>query len=142
MPKAGPRARAASTGGQPRAAAATGVACTVKKVSAKPRAVWNVIRLPACAGGAASATSAENGNPPGNSANKVQIRRALRSILSTQDEVWGIMNENSRLIEQFGQLAAVAAAAATSPSSSAGSIELNSAQILAEVDDTLGRYGQ
>ena len=89
-----------------------------------------------------AATSAENGNPPGNSANKVQIRRALRSILSTQDEVWGIMNENSRLIEQFGQLAAVAAAAATSPSSSAGSIELNSAQILAEVDDTLGRYGQ
>ena len=37
----------------------------------------------------------------------MQIRRALKSILTTQDEVWGIMNENSRLIEQFGQLAAV-----------------------------------
>ena len=34
-----------------------------------------------------------------------QVRKALRSILTTQDEVWGILRENTRLIEQFGQLA-------------------------------------
>ena len=45
-------------------------------------------------------------------------------------QVWGIMNENSRLIEQFGQLAVA---------SSASSLEHNSAeQILAEIDDTIG----
>ena len=34
-----------------------------------------------------------------------QVKKALKSILSTQDEVWGILRENTRLIEQFGQLA-------------------------------------
>ena len=38
-----------------------------------------------------------------------QVKRALRSILTAQDEVWGILRENTRLIEQFGQLAVVAA---------------------------------
>ena len=42
------------------------------------------------------------------------------------------MNENSRLIEQFGHLAVA---------SSASSLEHNSAeQILAEIDDTIGNY--
>lgn len=69
---------------------------------------------------------------PGNTTSNLQIRRALRSILTTQDEVWGIMNENSRLIEQFGTLAVA---------SSASSLEHNSAeQILAEIDDTIGNY--
>ncbi|TRY61517.1 hypothetical protein TCAL_11508 [Tigriopus californicus] len=74
-----------------------------------------------------------NSNDPGKSKlneNKVQIRRALRSILTTQDEVWGIMNENSRLIEQFGQLAVASS-----------SMDHNSSQILAEIDDTLENYG-
>ena len=39
-----------------------------------------------------------------------QVKRALKSILTAQDEVWGILRENTRLIEQFGQLAVVAAA--------------------------------
>ena len=38
-----------------------------------------------------------------------QVRKALRSILTTQDEVWGILRENTRLIEQFGQLAMASA---------------------------------
>ena len=43
------------------------------------------------------------------------------------------MNENSRLIEQFGQLAVA--------SSRASSLEHNSAeQILAEIDDAIGNY--
>jgi TANK-binding kinase 1 len=79
---------------------------------------------------AKSSRSNESNN---SSSSNVQIRRALRSILTTQDEVWGIMNENSRLIEQFGQLAVA---------SSASSLEHNSAQqILAEIDDTIGNYG-
>ena len=87
----------------------------------------------------ASAPSTTNG---ASSESKIQIRRALRTILTTQDEVWGIMNENNRLIEQFGQLAAVAAAsAAASSASSAASLDHDSAQILAEIDDTLGNYG-
>lgn len=51
-----------------------------------------------------------------------QVKRALRSILTTQDEVWGILRENTRLIEQFGQLAIA----------SASSLEHNSAQLLNE----------
>ena len=42
-----------------------------------------------------------------------QVKRALKSILTAQDEVWGILRENTRLIEQFGQLAVVAAATNT-----------------------------
>ena len=38
-----------------------------------------------------------------------QVKRALKSILTVQDEVWGILRENTRLIEQFGQLALVTA---------------------------------
>ena len=54
----------------------------------------------------------------------------LEILLSSK--VWGIMNENSRLIEQFGHLAVA---------SSASSLEHNSAeQILAEIDDTIGNY--
>ena len=53
--------------------------------------------------------------------------------LSQIPKVWGIMNENSRLIEQFGQLAVA--------SSRASSLEHNSAeQILAEIDDAIGNY--
>ena len=36
------------------------------------------------------------------------MRKAVKSILSTQDEVWGLLRENSRLIEQFTSLAASA----------------------------------
>merc|ERR1719250_214541 len=36
------------------------------------------------------------------------VRRAVKSILGTQDEVWGLLRENSRLIEQFTSLAAAA----------------------------------
>jgi len=36
------------------------------------------------------------------------IRKAVKSILGTQDEVWGLLRENSRLIEQFTSLAAAA----------------------------------
>ena len=38
--------------GQPISSAPSGVSWTVKKVSANPRAVWKLIRLPACSGGA------------------------------------------------------------------------------------------
>ena len=62
---------------------------------------------------------------------KAHVQRAIRSILTTQDEVWGIMNENSRLIEQFGQLVAAVDQ----------SQQHNSAQILADIDNTLGNYG-
>ena len=47
-----------------------------------------------------------NGN---NGVDSKQVRKALRSILTTQDEVWGILRENTRLIEQFGQLAVASA---------------------------------
>lgn len=40
-----------------------------------------------------------------NGVDSKQVRKALKNILSTQDEVWGILRENTRLIEQFGQLA-------------------------------------
>jgi len=43
--------------------------------------------------------------PPCDSRN---VRRAVKSILGTQDEVWGLLRENSRLIEQFTSLAAAA----------------------------------
>ena len=43
--------------------------------------------------------------PNSNGVDSKQVRKALKSILSTQDEVWGILRENTRLIEQFGQLA-------------------------------------
>ncbi|QQP57237.1 Inhibitor of nuclear factor kappaB kinase subunit epsilonlike [Caligus rogercresseyi] len=55
-----------------------------------------------------------------------QIKMAIKSILSTQDEVWGILRENTRLIEQFGELASLADA---SPSS-----ENNTAEILAKIE--------
>ena len=48
----------------------------------------------------------------------------LRSILATQDEVWGIMNENSRLIEQFGQLATGMAPPTANGGSSTGNKEI------------------
>ena len=67
-----------------------------------------------------------------------QVRRALRSILTTQDEVWGILRENTRLIEQFGQLAVAASSAtastAATPNGSAASFDA-SAQILAEFEN-------
>ena len=44
-----------------------------------------------------------------NGVDSKQVRKALRSILTTQDEVWGILRENTRLIEQFGQLAVASA---------------------------------
>merc|ERR1719402_671025 len=34
------------------------------------------------------------------------LARAVKNILGTQDEVWGLLRENSRLIEQFTGLAA------------------------------------
>jgi TANK-binding kinase 1 len=43
--------------------------------------------------------------PPCDSRN---VRKAVKSILGTQDEVWGLLRENSRLIEQFTSLAAAA----------------------------------
>ena len=43
--------------------------------------------------------------PNSNGVESKQVKKALKSILSTQDEVWGILRENTRLIEQFGQLA-------------------------------------
>ena len=66
-----------------------------------------------------------------------QVRRALRSILTTQDEVWGILRENTRLIEQFGQLAVAASSvnsSAATPNGSTASLE-TSAQILAELEN-------
>ena len=59
-PNIGPNARQARNTGQLTAEAKTNVNCTVTIVSANASAVWNVIRLPACSAGAASATSAEN----------------------------------------------------------------------------------
>ena len=46
-----------------------------------------------------------NGSGAPSGVDSKQVRRALRSILTTQDEVWGILRENTRLIEQFGQIA-------------------------------------
>merc|ERR1719221_2171463 len=43
--------------------------------------------------------------PPSDTRN---VRKAVKSILGTQDEVWGLLRENSRLIEQFTSLAAAA----------------------------------
>jgi hypothetical protein len=56
-----------------------------------------------------------------------QVRKALRSILVMQDEVWGILHENSKLIEQFTHLAVTS-------SSSASSMDPNSQQILADLE--------
>lgn len=50
-----------------------------------------------------SINGTKSGAPTG--VDSKQVRRALRSILTTQDEVWGILRENTRLIEQFGQIA-------------------------------------
>lgn len=55
-----------------------------------------------------------------------QVRKALRSILLMQDEVWGILHENAKLIEQFTQFAVT--------SSSNSSLDPNSQQILAELE--------
>ena len=77
-----------------------------------------------------AAGSVQNGNvtaydsaaPPAEQAAKAseskQVKRALKSILTAQDEVWGILRENTRLIEQFGQLAVVAATTNTANSNS------------------------
>ena len=54
-----------------------------------------------------------------------QVRKALRSILVMQDEVWGILHENTKLIEQFTHLAVT---------SSASSLDENSQQILADLE--------
>jgi len=57
-----------------------------------------------------SAAAAINGSKSmSNGVDSKQVRKALRSILTTQDEVWGILRENTRLIEQFGQLAVASA---------------------------------
>ena len=56
-----------------------------------------------------------------------QVRKALRSILVMQDEVWGILHENTKLIEQFTHLAV------TSSSSSTSSLDENSQQILEDL---------
>lgn len=66
-----------------------------------------------------------------------QVRRALRSILTTQDEVWGILRENTRLIEQFGQLAVAASSVNSSsvtPNGSTTSLDPSS-HILAELEN-------
>ena len=66
-----------------------------------------------------------------------QVRKALRSILTTQDEVWGILRENTRLIEQFGQLAVAASSVNSSsvtPNGSNNSLE-NSSNVLAELEN-------
>ena len=66
-----------------------------------------------------------------------QVRKALRSILTTQDEVWGILRENTRLIEQFGQLAVAASSVNSSsvtPNGSNNSLETSS-NILAELEN-------
>ena len=66
-----------------------------------------------------------------------QVRRALRSILTTQDEVWGILRENTRLIEQFGQLAVAAStvnSSAVTPNGSTTSLEASS-HVLAELEN-------
>jgi len=66
-----------------------------------------------------------------------QVRRALRSILTTQDEVWGILRENTRLIEQFGQLAVAASSVNSSsgtPNGSTASLEPSS-HVLAELEN-------
>ena len=55
-----------------------------------------------------------------------QVRKALRSILVTQDEVWGILHENAKLIEQFTQFVVT--------SSSNSSLDTNSQQILADLE--------
>ena len=68
-----------------------------------------------------------NGNvakPVAKSGESKQVRKALRSILVLQDEVWGILHENSKLIEHFTHLAV------TSPSS----LDANSQQILADLE--------
>ena len=39
-----------------------------------------------------------NGTKPINGVETKQVKRALRSILTTQDEVWGILRENTRLM--------------------------------------------
>ena len=58
----------------------------------------------------AAAASLVNGSKSvTNGVDSKQVRKALRSILTTQDEVWGILRENTRLIEQFGQLAVASA---------------------------------
>ena len=62
-----------------------------------------------------------NGTIKTNGVETKQVKRALRSILTTQDEVWGILRENTRLIEQFGQLAM-----ATSNSTSLENLDVNS----------------
>jgi len=41
-------------------------------------------------------------------ADNSNVARAVKNILGTQDEVWGLLRENSRLIEQFTSLAAAA----------------------------------
>ena len=58
---------------------------------------------------AAAAASINGSKTVGNGQESKQVRKALRSILTTQDEVWGILRENTRLIEQFGQLAVASA---------------------------------
>ena len=66
-----------------------------------------------------------------------QVRRALRSILTTQDEVWGILRENTRLIEQFGQLAVAASSVNSSsvtPNGSNASLDASS-HVLAELEN-------
>ena len=66
-----------------------------------------------------------------------QVRKALRSILTTQDEVWGILRENTRLIEQFGQLAVAASSVNSSsvtPNGSNNSLETSS-NVLAELEN-------
>jgi dTDP-D-glucose 4,6-dehydratase len=63
-------------------------------------------------------------NPVQRSGESKQVRKALRSILVLQDEVWGILHENSKLIEHFTHLAV------TSPSS----LDANSQQILADLE--------
>ena len=60
------------------------------------------------------------------SAESKQVRKALRSILVTQDEVWGILHENAKLIEQFTQFVVT--------SSSNSSLDTNSQQILADLE--------
>jgi len=91
-----------------------------------------------CNGNSTRKTSTSSSTSPETQA---QIRRALRSILATQDEVWGIMNENNRLIEQFGQLAAASSSSPSGSLTAAGSgdsaAETLAAEVLSQLDDAV-----
>ena len=54
-----------------------------------------------------------------------QLKKAVKNILTAQDEVWGILRENTRLIEQFGALVST---------SSSNESQLQSGELLAQIE--------